>query len=107
MIPLSRVHNIGMPQDMSERTSLARHDGINHWIKIQSARRLIYEKNYAVDSSAVERLLKEHSLVPTSVRVANSCSTVLYSIYKLECLFRCTSLKRLQPIRDACSRSHA
>ena len=37
--------------------------------KITSARNLIYEKNYAVDSAAIQRLLKEKSLVPTVVGI--------------------------------------
>jgi hypothetical protein len=32
-----------------------------------TAREIIYEKDYAVDSQAVENLLKEESLVPTIV----------------------------------------
>ena len=34
-----------------------------------AARRAIYEKNYAVNSKAVNRLLQEDSLVPTTVRI--------------------------------------
>ena len=32
-----------------------------------SARKLIYEKHYAVDAAQVEALLKDESLVPTMV----------------------------------------
>jgi hypothetical protein len=36
--------------------------------KVQIACEIIYEKNYVVNSEAMENLLKEESLVPTSVR---------------------------------------
>jgi hypothetical protein len=36
---------------------------------VNEARKLIYEKNYAVSSAPVERILKEQSWVPTSVSV--------------------------------------
>jgi hypothetical protein len=58
-----------MARDMSQRVTLARVDDIRHQNTIAIARNLIYEKNYAVDSKAIERLLKEQSLVPTVVRV--------------------------------------
>jgi hypothetical protein len=46
---------------------LARVDDNCRRAKITNALRIIYEKNYAVDSDPVERILKEESLVPTSV----------------------------------------
>lgn len=72
LIPLTRVHNLGMARDMSQRLTLARVDDNHHQNLIATARGLIYEKNYAVDSTAVENLLKEHSLVPTTVCVNQS-----------------------------------
>jgi len=67
LIPLSRVPNMGMPQDMKERVTLARVDDEERRRKIGIARDIIYEKNYAVDNANVEALLKNQSLVPTSV----------------------------------------
>jgi hypothetical protein len=61
-----------MPQDMTRRISLARTDDLGRRGKVSTARKLIYEKNYAVDSAAVERLLKPQSLVPASVSI-HSC----------------------------------
>lgn len=52
---------------MRQRVSLARVDDDDRKHGTQLARRLIYEKNYAVNSEAVERILKPQSLVPTSV----------------------------------------
>jgi hypothetical protein len=56
-----------MKLDMKQRKSRPRVDNADRKRKVATARRIIYEKNYAVNSEAVERLLKEESLVPTSV----------------------------------------
>lgn len=64
---MSRLQNLGMKLDMRQRVSLARVDDDDRKHGTQLARRLIYEKNYAVNSEAVERILKPQSLVPTSV----------------------------------------
>lgn len=53
---------------MKQRLTLARVDNDDRKRKIQMARRIIYEQKYAVNCEAVEKLLKEESLVPTSVR---------------------------------------
>jgi hypothetical protein len=52
---------------MSQRTTTARIDNDSRQGKVFAARRLIYEKQYNVDSAAVETLLKERSWVPTAV----------------------------------------
>ena len=67
LIPLSRVHNLGMARDIAQRTTLARIDDNSRCGKVVAARRLIYEKQYQVNSAAVEVLLKDQSLVPTTV----------------------------------------
>jgi hypothetical protein len=56
-----------MMQDMKERKTLARIDDEHRRRKIELARDIIYKQNYAVDNDNVEALLKEQSLVPTSV----------------------------------------
>ena len=67
LIPLARTHNMGMHHDKEERMASARVDNKIRQKKVADARKLIYEKNYAVDSKQVENLLKEESLVPTDV----------------------------------------
>jgi hypothetical protein len=67
LIPLNRVHNLGMTRDMSQRKTLARVDDIHRRSKIAAARRVIYEKNYQVNSTAVENLLRGESWVPSAV----------------------------------------
>ena len=67
LIPLARVHNLGMARDVSQRTTLMRIDNARRRNNVATARQLIYEKNYLVNSAAVEDLLKPESLVPTSV----------------------------------------
>jgi hypothetical protein len=65
---------MGMVQDLKQRETLARVDDDSRQHKVNSARNIIYNKNYAVDSDSVEKLLKEQSLVPTSVGVSSSAS---------------------------------
>jgi len=58
---------MGMPRDMKQRDTLARVDDEDRRRKVTIAREIIYEKNYAVNNDNVEALLREQSLVPTSV----------------------------------------
>jgi hypothetical protein len=58
---------MGMPLDMKQRVTLARIDNQERRWKIATARDIIYNKNYAVDTDNVEALLQPQSLVPTSV----------------------------------------
>jgi hypothetical protein len=57
-----------MPRDMAKRMTMARIDNNARQGKVTAARRLIYEKDYIVNSAAIEGLLKAESLVPTAVR---------------------------------------
>lgn len=82
LIPISLAHNFGTPEDKQYRIHKARVDDSNRQTKVSKARKLIYGKigrkkdtNFGVGSAAVERLLKDQSLVPTDV----SCS-----VFKVE-----------------------
>jgi hypothetical protein len=70
LIPLSRAHCFGMARDTAQRTAIVRVDNHTRQNKVYAARRLIYEKQYGVNSAAIQDLLKDESLVPTSVRVS-------------------------------------
>lgn len=63
------MHNVGMAQDRTRRVSLARVDNNERRSKVIAARRLIYSSNYAVDSAAIQHLLKPKSWTPTTVRM--------------------------------------
>ncbi|KAH7917271.1 hypothetical protein BV22DRAFT_1026716, partial [Leucogyrophana mollusca] len=65
LIPMTRVADMGKERDMLQRSLLARVDDGARQAKITTSRRLIYEKNYAVNTPKVEELLKPESLVPT------------------------------------------
>ncbi len=69
LIPRMRLQNLGMALDMKQRKTLARVDDETRRRKVDIAREIIYQKNDAVDSNAVEAFLKPQSLVPTSVSV--------------------------------------
>jgi len=53
---------------MKQRVTLARVDDNQRRSRVSAARRLIYEENRQVNCAAVEKLLEEMSLVPTTVR---------------------------------------
>jgi hypothetical protein len=67
LVPLSRVHNMGMIMDMRQRKTLARVDDAQRRSNVANARRFIYDGQHLVDGVAVENLLKKESLVPTAV----------------------------------------
>lgn len=73
LIPRERIHNLGKFRDRQQRSTLQRVADKNLKSQISTARELIYssKKNHAVNSEAVENLLKPHSLVPTSVRLVS------------------------------------
>ena len=50
-----------------QRKTLVRADDNSRRVKVESARRIIYEKNGAVSNKGVETLLFEQSLVATTV----------------------------------------
>jgi len=54
---------------MKERKTLARVDDEIRRQKVELARDIIYNKNYAVDNENVEAILKPESLVPTAVGI--------------------------------------
>ena len=55
LIPLARVHNLGMVRDMNQRITMARVDNNQHRRIVLSTRRFIYELTYFVNSAAVQR----------------------------------------------------
>lgn len=61
------VPAMGTQDDMSQRELLARVDDNNRRNKVLRARTLIYQKNYAVNTPQIQTILKDESLVPTSV----------------------------------------
>ena len=75
---MSRVHNLGTSRDKKERDALARIDDCDRQSKVNTARAHIYDSNLGVTSTAVEGLLKDQSLVPTSVSYC--CFTLSLSL---------------------------
>ena len=67
LIPME--HNMGMPRDMTQRKSLVCIDNVQQRSRVKAAHEAIYVKNSAIDSMAVQNLLKEDSLVPTAVSI--------------------------------------
>lgn len=63
------MQDVATENDLMQRRDFSRHDTAERLSKISSARKLIYEEQYVVDTPQVEALLKPESLVPTLVRV--------------------------------------
>jgi len=70
LVPLARIHNLGMAGDMSLRVNSARTDDVHRRNSVIAARRIINEKHLAVNSAAVEKLLGKLSWVPNKVFLA-------------------------------------
>ena len=64
---MDRLQNMGMPLDRRQRVTLKRVDDHVRQFSIANARRLIYERNYAVDSKSLANFLSADSSVPTLV----------------------------------------
>jgi hypothetical protein len=60
---------MGMKRNMKQRETLARVDDEARRRKVATARDIIYNKNYAVNTNNVETLLMPQSLVPTTVSI--------------------------------------
>ena len=73
LIPKDRTHQLATQRDQHQRKSLARVDNLQYRVKMTSAHEAIYEKNNAVNSKAVEDLLKTESLVPNQVFNLSLC----------------------------------
>lgn len=88
LIPLSHVHNIGMVRDMMQRVTLARALDDRPQNVIYTARKLIYEKGYSVESTLVNDLLKDKSLLLVKVPI----HSILSSTVMMTSHFRMLSL---------------
>ena len=75
-----------MARDMAQRATKSRVDDNLHCGKVLASRSLIYNKNYRVDGTAINKLLQEMSLVPNTVRSINVYSKTTLNAVILECL---------------------
>ncbi|KAG2740831.1 hypothetical protein P692DRAFT_20689050, partial [Suillus brevipes Sb2] len=80
LIPMGRLHNLGMTRDRQQRVTLARSDASRSQL-VKTARGFIYEDNYGVDSTAVEDLLKRDSWVPTSNAFSDCLSSFGFNMF--------------------------
>lgn len=58
-----------MALDMKQRKTLARVDDDDRRRKVDTARNIIYKKNFAVGGDSASAILQNQSLVPTVVRL--------------------------------------
>jgi hypothetical protein len=66
-ISKNEISKLGSSEDCQKRLSSARVDDLKRRDNIAKARNLIYNENTRVNGIAVERILKEVSLVPNQV----------------------------------------
>ena len=76
--PMEHVPEMGTPSDMRRRQLLVRTDDNSRREKVLRARELIYERNYAVSTTKIEDLLRDQSLVPTTVSEDSSISALIW-----------------------------
>ena len=69
-ISQNEIREFATAKDLEIRRTQARRDDEDRQKKVEKARKFIYEKGYVVNSSHVEDLLKEESLVPTKVCIS-------------------------------------
>ncbi|KAH8093841.1 hypothetical protein BXZ70DRAFT_897117 [Cristinia sonorae] len=65
LVKFPEIPNMGTPEDMAIRSETARQDDTARQEMVETARKLIYEEGYVVNSKHVEDLLKATSAVPT------------------------------------------
>jgi hypothetical protein len=65
---MNHIQNLGMSRDRQLRVTLKRVDSDHRRFDLGNARRLIYERNYAVDSKLL-KFLDPESCVPSLVSI--------------------------------------
>jgi len=97
------VPEMGTPDDMRRRQLLAHTDDNSRRNKVLHAREFIYERNYVVNTPQVENLLRDQSLVPTTVSSDPSSLAFIWCTNTVEeCFFRQAFWFWLQFLLDAC-----
>ena len=76
--PMTNVPEMGMPNDMRQRQLLVRTDDDSWWEKVLHAWELIYERSYVVNTPKIKELLRDQSLVPTTVSEDASKSALIW-----------------------------
>lgn len=81
LVPKDKIPDIGKVYDDRRRHTAHRIDNTARTFDIDTVRKFIYEKGEGVKSAAVERVLRDKSLVPTAVSspfVSLSCSWLFF-----------------------------
>ena len=89
LVPKGHIHQVGTECDKVQRKISACTNDNVYQEKICEARALIYEKNWAVESTPVQRILKPQSLVPTLVSLQRGEPGAVSQLkLEIECIFR-------------------
>jgi hypothetical protein len=85
LIPTARLQNLVMSRDRQQHSTLARSNASRDQ-SVAAARSLVYERNYGVDSTAIESLLKPESWVPNSVSmIPRLVGRICSSLARMRC----------------------
>lgn len=105
LIPKDKIPDVGKVYDDRRRNTTSRIDSAARNFDIDTARKFIYENGEGVKSAAVERVLRDKSLVPTTVRpkLFSHLSPInLLFFLIIECFFFTVAF-RIQLVQDACT----
>ncbi|KAG1842190.1 hypothetical protein DFJ58DRAFT_732177 [Suillus subalutaceus] len=80
LIPTTHLHHLGMSCDRQQRSMMARSHALRSQ-PVATARGFIYEKNYGIDSVAVESLLKPDLWVPNLNSLSDSLSAFGFNVF--------------------------
>jgi hypothetical protein len=87
---------------MKQRETLACVDDVDRRRRVAMARNLIYEKNYAVDSVAVKRLLQKDCLVLSAVSGSSPSLVIILTNYSRMCFLTNCNTRPLHVLHDGC-----
>ncbi|KAG2059281.1 hypothetical protein BDR06DRAFT_979903 [Suillus hirtellus] len=80
LIPTVWLQHLGMSHDRQQRSTLAR-SYASRSQPVAAACSLIYERNYGIDSTAIESLLKPELWVPNSNALSDSLSSFGFNVF--------------------------
>ncbi|EDR01180.1 uncharacterized protein LACBIDRAFT_312455 [Laccaria bicolor S238N-H82] len=83
LVPKMEISKLGSAEDRQKRKSSARVDDVGRRRNIAKARNLIYKENNRVNGAAVERILKEASLVPNQNAFSDNLSHLGFNFFQM------------------------
>ena len=73
LVLINQIHALGQEDDRKRREDSRRKDDAERRKKVDDARERLYHEGYSITGDYVDGLLKDESLVPTTVSLYSSC----------------------------------